>query len=40
MHQFKSLLREGRYIGFSRSLRLHSQLPQLTLPQQSLYETM
>ena len=40
MHQLRSLLREGRYIGFSRSLRLHSQLPQLVFPQQSLYDTM
>jgi len=36
MHQFTSLLRDRRYIGFSPSLRLHSQLPQLVLPQQSL----
>jgi len=40
MHQFKSLFRDAGTWAFRRSFRLHSQLLQLTFPQQSLYETM
>jgi hypothetical protein len=35
-HQLVSLFFGGTYIGFSPSLRLQKQCPQLLLPQQSL----
>ena len=32
MHQLRSLLRDGRYTGFSPSLRVQSQLAQVLFP--------